>query len=241
MSWTLISATQSSTVRQNPFSLDTTATFGEKTELMKRDKCTQSWQEVQWFQISGRVKGTQNIRTTSYISSPYSSKCSYKANFTRGYWRNYILYSSLDLKELCRKLHNKSVHQITWTNFGKFSIKEALRIVADCNIDLHSVILTSIWHPCVINNFAECHNDHKMMYIVTWESVTLNTRFHGRRNLEASPNTNVDTYTNFWNACSHLTKVYQIHKECKWSIYGASTWSLKPQFMQELNVASISS
>lgn len=32
---------------------------------------------------------------------------------------------------------------------------------------------------------------------ITWESVTLNTRFQGRRNAEASPKTRVETYTSF--------------------------------------------
>jgi hypothetical protein len=39
MSWTLISATQSYTVRKKHISLDITVTIGEKTELMKWDKC----------------------------------------------------------------------------------------------------------------------------------------------------------------------------------------------------------
>jgi hypothetical protein len=36
----------------------------------------------------------------------------------------------------------------------------------------------------------------------TWESVTLKTRFQGKRKDDASPKTRVETYINFWNACT---------------------------------------
>lgn len=42
----------------------------------------------------------------------------------------------------------------------------------------------------------------RIKHTSTWESVTLKSRFQGKRNLDASPNTSVETYMSFWNACA---------------------------------------
>lgn len=80
------------------------------------------------------------------------------------------------------------------------------------------VNLMQIWNRYIKNSpyhFREINSVETLKCWITWESVTLNTRFQGNKKPDASPKTRFETYTNFWNACTGNTKNGQVPHLCK--------------------------